>query len=71
MGKRNRNYIDDMVDIFGYDYVIGFCLCNEYDVKKRADNTEDEEKARRLYATAKRYSDKAEQLTKERIENGL
>ena len=69
--RSNRNFIDDMVDIFGYDYVIGFCLCSEYDIKKRADKTDDEEKVAKLYATAKRYADKAEQLTKERVENGL
>ena len=69
--RSNRNFIDDMVDIFGYDYVIGFCLCSEYDIRKRADKTEDEEKAAKLYATAKRYADKAEQLTRERVENGL
>ena len=69
--RSNRNFIDDMVDIFGYDYVIGFCLCSEYDIRKRADKTEDEGKSAKLYATAKRYADKAEQRTKERVENGL
>ena len=36
MSRKNRNYIDDMVDIFGYDYVIGFCICSEYDCRNKA-----------------------------------
>lgn len=70
MGK-HRNYIDNMVDVFGYDYVIGFCLCSEYDLNNKAKNEDDEEKAKRLFNTAKKYKLKAEQLTRERIDNGL
>ena len=71
MKNQKRNFIDEMVDIFGYDYVIGYCLCSEYDIKKKAGKEEDEEKARGLLKVAKRYSAKAEQLTRERIANGL
>lgn len=70
MGKQ-RNFIDEMVDVFGYDYVIGFCLCSEYDLNNKADNTDDAEKANRLRKIAKTYANKAEQLTKERVESGL
>lgn len=70
MGKK-RNYIDDMVDIFGYDYVIGFCLCSEYDLRNKAETEEDEDKAKRYIITANKYKAKGEQLTKERIDNGL
>lgn len=70
MGKK-RNYIDDMVDLFGYDYVIGFCLCSEYDLRNKAKTEEDEDKAKRYIITANKYKAKGEQLTKERIENGL
>ena len=31
MKKRNSDFINELVDMFGYDYVIGFCLCSEYD----------------------------------------
>lgn len=68
---KNRNYIDDMVDVFGYDYVIGFCLCSEYDVSKKAEFEEDEGKRRKLLGIASKYKAKANELTKERIDNGL
>ena len=71
MSNKNRNYIDDMVDLFGYDYVIGYCLCSEYDLMKKAKKEEDAEKARHLKSIAKRYSMKAEQLVKERYDYGL
>lgn len=67
----DRNYIDDMVDVFGYDYVIGFCLCSEYDIKKRADAEEDAYKQKKMYHIADRYRRKKEQLVRERMENGL
>ena len=71
MSKNNRNFIDDMVDMFGYDYVIGFCLCSEYDLRNKADREEDEDKKRRYLKTAQMYKKKAEALTRERIDNGL
>ena len=71
MKSNRRNYIDDMVDVFGYDYVIGFCLCSEYDLNNKAERTDDTEKARRFLSNARRYGEKAKQLTRERIENGL
>ena len=71
MSKNNRNFIDDMVDMFGYDYVIGFCLCSEYDLRNKADREEDEGKKRRYLKIAKMYKKKAEALTRERIDNDL
>ena len=67
----NRNFIDEMVNVFGYDYVIGFCLCSEYDLMNKCENEEDETRAGRLYRAAKKYGAKAEQLTRERVANGL
>lgn len=71
MSNKNRNYIDDMVDLFGYDYVIGYCLCSEYDLLKKAKKEEDAEKAKHLKSIAKKYSMKADQLVKERYDYGL
>ena len=71
MGNKKRNVIDDMVDVFGYDYVIGHCLCSAYDLANKASNEEDREKAKRLFEASKRYKYKADQLTRERIDNGL
>ena len=71
MSKNKRNFIDDMVDMFGYDYVIGHCLCSEYDLTNRAGKEADRDKAYRFLNTAKKYREKANQLTRERIENGL
>ena len=71
MSKNNRNFIDDMVDMFGYDYVIGFCLCSEYDLRNKSDREEDEGKKRRYLKIAQMYKKKAEALTRERIDNDL
>ena len=71
MSKNNRNFIDDMVDMFGYDYVIGFCLCSEYDLRNKADREEDDGKKRRYLKIAQMYKKKAEALTRERIDNDL
>ena len=66
-----KNFIDDMIPEFGYDYVIGFCLCSEYDLRNKADREEDEGKKRRYLKAAQMYKKKAEALTRERIDNGL
>ena len=66
-----KNFIDDMIPEFGYDYVIGFCLCSEYDLRNKADREEDEGKKRRYLKIAQMYKKKAEALTRERIDNGL
>ena len=71
MGEKKRNFVDKMVDVFGYDYVIGHCLCSEYDVMNKAENETDEKKKTNLYRVANKYRVKAEQLTRERIANGL
>lgn len=60
-----------MVELFGYDYVIGFCLCSEYDVRRRAEFEEDEGKRRKLLGIASKYKAKVNELTRERIDNGL
>ena len=66
-----KNFIDDMIPEFGYDYVIGHCLCSEYDLRNKADREDDEDKKRRYLKTAQMYKKKAESLTRERIDNGL
>lgn len=71
MKRRNRNYIDDMVDQFGYDYVIGYCLCSAYNLKNLAENEEDEEKAFIMMRKSNRFSEDASRLSKERFEYGL
>ena len=71
MAKNNRSYIDNMVDLFGYDYVVGYCICSEYDIRCRAENEEDEAKKARLIKMANRYKMDADRLTRERVENGL
>lgn len=71
MKRRKRNFIDDMVEMFGYDYVIGYCMCSEYDIRNKAEKEEDETKKKKMIFTANRYGAKAEQLTRERMENGL
>ena len=52
MKRRKRNFIDDMVEMFGYDYVIGFCMCSEYDLKAKAGREEDDGKAKRQIGRA-------------------
>ena len=71
MPKKSRNYIDKMVEIFGYDYVIGYCLCSEYDLRGRAEREHDEEKRKSMNKIANKYSNKCEQLMAERFNNGL
>ena len=66
-----KNFLDDMVEVFGYDYVIGHCLCSEYDVRNKADREEDPVKKASLNKIADRYGKKADQLTRERVANGL
>ena len=68
---KKRNYIDDMVDIFGYDYVIGFCLCSEYDMNQMADRETESDKIDMFRRKARMFSRKSVELMKERIANGL
>lgn len=68
---KRKNYIDDMVEVFGYDYVIGFCLCSEYDLRKKIKNQKDKEKAAHMTKIANGYARKAEQLITERLNNEL
>ena len=71
MANQKKNFVDNMVDVFGYDYVIGHCLCSSYDLANKASKETDRDKAKRLYNASRKYNDKAEQLTRERINNGL
>ena len=71
MVSRKRTYIEDMVDEFGYDYVIGYCLCSEYDLRNKSRRAIEDEKAEKFRKMADRFSRTAEQLMKERINNGL
>lgn len=69
--KKRKDRFSEMVDIFGYDYVIGYCLCQEYDVRNSIDTEEDEVKRAKLTNIASKYKAKANQLSRERIESGL
>lgn len=71
MGYRNRSYIDDMVDEFGYDYVIGFCVCSAYNLRSMADNEPDLDKADNMLRKANRFDADKKRLIKERFERGL
>lgn len=68
---QRKNIIDDMVDVFGYDYVIGYCLCSEYKLKNMAETEQDEYKREKLLANARRSRSDAERLTRERCDYGL
>lgn len=67
MKYQKKNFIDNMVDVFGYDYVIGFCLCSEYDIRGKAKKESDATKSAKLNKIANMYAQKAEQLINERI----
>lgn len=70
--KKNKNSnIDEMVELFGYDYVIGYCYCSEYDTMKRAEKEEDAMKIKRLLNLSNIFRINAERLMRERMENGL
>lgn len=71
MGYKKRTFVDDMVDVFGYDYVIGYCLCSEYNLKNLAEMEEDADKRSALIKKANRFSNDASRLTRERFEYGL
>ena len=71
MSNKNRNFIDDMVDLFGYDYVIGYCICSEHDLLTKAKKEDDKETKKHLESIAKKYRTKLNQLVRERFSNGL
>ena len=72
MGKnRNGSFIDDMVDMFGYDYVMGYCLCQEYDLLNKAKREYDKEKREKLQGIASKYRVKINQLEREMMSDGL
>ena len=71
MKKRNSDFINELVDMFGYDYVIGFCLCSEYDLRQKADAETNPSRKKYFYSVANNYKRSASNLTRERIDNGL
>lgn len=71
MKKRNSDFINELVDMFGYDYVIGFCLCSEYDLRQKADAEENPSRKDYFNRVANNYKRSAGNLARERIENGL
>lgn len=54
--------IDEMISLFGVDAVIGFCKCNVYKYRYRADKKNGEEDIKK----AEWYMDKLMELEKER-----
>ena len=71
MGYKNKSYLDDMVDEFGYDYVIGYCLCSEHRLRELAEDEDDREKRAGLLKRANRFANDRSRLAKERFEHGL
>ena len=71
MKKRNSDFINELVDMFGYDYVIGFCLCSEYDLRQKADSETNPSREKYFHSVANNYKRSASNLTRERIDNGL
>lgn len=71
MGFKGRSYIDDLVDEFGYDYVIGYCLCSEYRLISIAENEEDDEKRKSILKKANRFAQDRIRLARERFDYGL
>lgn len=71
MGYKNRSFVDDMVDVFGYDYVIGYCLCSAYNLKNLAEKETDEEKRNVFMKKSHKFENDASRLTRERFEYGL
>lgn len=71
MGYKGRNFIDEMVEEFGYDYVVGYCLCSEYKLRKLAKEECDYEKKNALLKSARKFSNDVKRLAKERFDYGL
>ena len=71
MGYKNKNYIDEMVEEFGYDYVVGYCLCSEYRLRQLAKDEDDHEKKNALLKSARRFANDVKRLEKERFDYGL
>ena len=71
MKKRNSDFINELVNMFGYDYVIGFCLCSEYDLRQKADAETNPSRKKYFHSVANNYNRSASNLTRERIDNGL
>ena len=71
MGYKKRTFVDDMVEVFGYDYVIGYCLCSAYNLNNLAEMEEDAEKRNNYIRKSHKFENDASRLTRERFEYGL
>ena len=71
MKKRNYSKIDELLEMFGYDYTIGYCLCTEYEMEKQIKEIEDEEARKRKERSKSWYRMHAERLIRERVADGL
>lgn len=72
MNNKNKySKIDELVDTFGYDYTIGYCLCTEYEMEKQIKEIEDEELKKKRIKSKGWYRMQAERLMRERVSNGL
>ena len=70
---KNKKYskIDELVEVFGYDYTIGYCLCTEYEMEKQIKEIKDEELKGKRIKSKGWYRMQAERLMRERVSNGL
>ena len=71
MKYKKRTYIDDMVDLFGYDYVIGYCLCSAHNLSNLAKSESDQEKKEVMMRKARKFESDVNRLSRERFDYGL
>ena len=68
---KKRTYIDDMVDLFGYDYVIGYCLCSAHNLSNLAKSEPDQEKKEVMMRKARKFESDVNRLSRERFDYEL
>ena len=71
MRYEKRTYIDNMVDLFGYDYVIGYCLCSAHNLSNLAKSEPDQEKKQLMMRKASKFESDVNSLSRERFDYGL
>ena len=71
MKYKKRTYIDDMVDLFGYDYVIGYCLCSAHNLSNLAKSEPDQEKKEVMMRKARKFESDVNRLSRERFDYEL
>ena len=71
MKYKKRTYIDDMVDLFGYDNVIVYCLCSAHNLSNLAKSEQDLEKKQIMMRKASKFESDVNRLTRERFDYGL